>query len=143
MGDQLWLSHGCVPWRPAMGTELVDVFDKYDVPSMGLIEQGGNYFAFWCVEGLLDPYSVWGYTLLEDYEVDDLRRSEDVGTDFDRAFYALVTRRPTTLALMDEQLGGIVLWAQVAGTSHDELFSAFKRILRNASDELPAEVEMV
>lgn len=111
MGDTIQLEPGARPWSPGYGSELIEELARFDVPTVGLLEQQGNRYAFWCVEGWNDPKSLWAYIPLDDEDVDRLLNIETPQAGYD-ALADLVVARPVTVALADER-EGIVLVASL------------------------------
>lgn len=111
MGDTIRLEPGAQPWSPGYGSELIEELARFDVPTVGLLEQQGTRHAFWCVEGWNDPKSLWAYILLEEGDVDPLLSIDNPQAGYE-ALADLVVSRPVTVALADEG-EGIVLVASL------------------------------
>jgi hypothetical protein len=69
MADQLVLPIGGLPWDPGAGAILVEELLRYDAPLIGVLEQAGNKYLFWCILGQADPSSLWAYVLLEESDI--------------------------------------------------------------------------
>ena len=54
---------GYPPWQPAPGTEIVDVWDKYDFPICGIYRLGDDLIVF-RIAGIEDSRSHWQYALI-------------------------------------------------------------------------------
>lgn len=66
MSDLARLSKGAHPWHPTATAEVVEVYNEYDRPLLGVFQQDGAYFLFDCVWGHVESLSVWIYTHLTD-----------------------------------------------------------------------------
>jgi hypothetical protein len=71
MADLIAVSEGALPWAPGPEVSLIDVFDRHDVPTCGVVEQHGALHLFECVVGPGRQLSVWLYAPLApaDYEL--------------------------------------------------------------------------
>lgn len=107
MGDNIRIEPGFHPWQPGYESELIEVLAQFDVPTAGILLQGGNYYVFWCLEGVNAPKSLWAYTLLKDADVDGLRSVTGAPEGFEK-IADLVQRGPVTVALADEQEGVVL-----------------------------------
>src|SRR3546814_6934174 len=45
------VQRGAVPWQPANDAELVATFNKFNVPTLGVVRQAGVEYLFLCVSG--------------------------------------------------------------------------------------------
>lgn len=73
-----WIEEGSLPWQPTPDAELVETLHHYDMPLIGVYTSQGHLWLFWCAEGQVGDWSVWGYVPIEDEELQLLRGSEDV-----------------------------------------------------------------
>ena len=106
MADQIAIHAGARPWEPSIDSKVVETYDYYDQPTIGLIRQSGHPYVFRCVELVGDRYSVWAYVLIEDREVERLNEADDL-----RLALAEVTAgKPFTVALADEETGIFEWW---------------------------------
>ncbi|MGH9091418.1 MAG: hypothetical protein ACRDZR_08600 [Acidimicrobiales bacterium] len=64
MSDLISLSRGRKPWDPALGSDLVAVYNTYDGPLLGVIEQDGVQYLFECIYGHVESLSLWLYSSL-------------------------------------------------------------------------------
>jgi hypothetical protein len=112
MADQIIIQDGALPWEPSGGSELIETYDYYDQPILGLIRQAGHPYVFRCVD-LIDPYSVWAYALLEEKEVERLCEVED--QDLPETLREVTAGKPFTIALAKEQ-SGIFEWLFLDGS---------------------------
>lgn len=94
MGDQLSFQAEAYPWQPTEEAHLEHVFHKYNVPLAGVINQAGNRFLFSRVEDVLDDWSVWAYSLIEEGDIERLR-----DRDAARAYLEEETPHPIFLAV--------------------------------------------
>lgn len=80
MGDHLRIEQGSLPWRPGPGADLVEVLHRYTHPLIGVIEQSGHQFLFWCVVGETFDASIWIYARLEAGDLERLQRTKTAQT---------------------------------------------------------------
>ncbi|WP_061297315.1 hypothetical protein [Herbidospora cretacea] len=97
MSDLIQLGIGERPWLPTPSTESIEVFDRYDMPTLGLIRQAGNLYVFECLEGVLMAGSVWVYASVSAREAEQLRSSE--GDNFLALISECFTHRPIMASL--------------------------------------------
>lgn len=121
MGDQISIEVGRMPWQPADDAVLAETLHYYDAPLIGVIEQCGMKHVFWCLEGHVDPTSLWAYTRVDEAELAPLRGS----SDFDAALAQLTADRPIVIALFRE--GDGIVW-----TEYVEQPRQFKDVLEAA-----------
>ncbi len=74
--EQIHLRIGAWPWEPDDTATLRHVYDRYERPASGLIEQHGNSFLFDCVEGVAWDVNVWAYAPLSAADVAELTVNE-------------------------------------------------------------------
>lgn len=72
MSNLIEISIGARPWLPSENAEAVAEFDRYDIPTCGLVRQDGKLFVFDCAEGHLMEGNVWIYAYVSDDEAGDL-----------------------------------------------------------------------
>jgi hypothetical protein len=119
VSDHLELQFGARPWQPTESTRLLTELDFYDIPTAGVLEQGGSPVLFMCVDGHNTRFTVWVYALLgiADAEVlSTIQGSEAIDTEMKRIFRSeplfaalAVDGRLRLAAPMQIQLGGSVL----------------------------------
>ncbi|MGP3956475.1 hypothetical protein ACTWPT_10795 [Nonomuraea sp. 3N208] len=80
MPELVHLRFGALPWRPADNAMLIEVFDRHDRPTCGLIEQQGHTFLFDCIEGQAWDINVWAYVQVSEDQIAKLRPAE--GAEF-------------------------------------------------------------
>lgn len=103
MADLATLEQGFEPWCPTEDTEPVEVFDRYNRPTSGVIRQHGVSFVFWCAVGHEQEVDMWGYAHVSDHEADALVDAEE---DKFVALFAEAASRPTIkVALAGEGRG--------------------------------------
>jgi hypothetical protein len=122
MSDQLSLEPGALPWQPSNDAHLGEVFDRYDRPLIGLLEQGGHRFLFFCVAGRTEDWNVWAYTRLEEEEAGLLASAPD----FEAALRTVGTTKSFVLAVASDE-AGVVEATQVEHS--DELPGAAHSLL--------------
>lgn len=103
MADYISVNMGADPWRPAPSAETVEVWDRYDGPTCGLLRQSGVYHTFECLDGNVDAVSVWRYMLVEPAEADELNELE--GELFRDRLDEMYARRPTLVAVSFDKFG--------------------------------------
>ncbi len=84
MSDLIQLRIGERPWLPTPTTESIEIFDRYDMPTSGLVRQGQKLFVFDCVEGHAMVGNIWIYAEVSEAEAHLLQEAE--GDDFARLF---------------------------------------------------------
>ncbi len=102
MADRLNLELGARPWKPSADAELVEVYNRYDIPLAGLIAQGGHHYLFTCLVGHADRANLWAYTLLEDREVAELDEATD---EYPGIMDRILRRRTLLVTIASEQSG--------------------------------------
>lgn len=61
--------YGARPWLPADSAVGKDVLNMYNIPLVGLIEQGGATFLYACLLGELEAQNIWAYGEADQSEV--------------------------------------------------------------------------
>lgn len=104
MSDRLELQLGARPWQPTGGTQLVTELDYHDMPTAGVLEQGGSPVLFMCVDGHGTHATVWVYAPLQAPEAETLgtlQGREVIDAEMRRIFRS----KPVVVALaVDGQL---------------------------------------
>ncbi|GIH72363.1 hypothetical protein [Sphaerimonospora thailandensis] len=85
------------PWRPTPGTDVVDIYDRHDMPTTGLIKQDDRLYVFDCVDGHVSRVNFWAYAQVDAVEVSHLQ--DAVGDEFSRLLKEIFTDRPIVGAL--------------------------------------------
>jgi hypothetical protein len=81
MSDLVRLSRGASPWQPTPTAEIVEIFNEYDQPLLGVFRQDGAYYLFDCLWGHVEMLSVWMYTHLTESELMSLKQCTDARWD--------------------------------------------------------------
>src|ERR1039458_3192847 len=79
MSDLIRLEHGQLPWKPTVDSQNIRVYDEYDIPLTGVIQQDGCFYLFNCSAGRLQLGSMWFYNLISSADLaalDDLEGEE-------------------------------------------------------------------
>lgn len=100
VSDLIQLRIGERPWLPTPKTESVAIFDRYDMPTSGLLKQGPHLYVFDCVEGHAMVGNIWIYAAVSRDEADALTDAE--GDDFNRLFDEAFTGRDIMAVLAVE-----------------------------------------
>lgn len=101
MADQIAIEVGLAPWKPAPDAELIKTYNYYDVPLIGVLRQGRTDHLFWCLEGHVEPVSVWVYTRVENSDVAALEKAGDIN----ETLRGLMGNRSVVVALAKEGEG--------------------------------------
>lgn len=134
MSDQIAIEQGRHPWSPARDADLVEVLHFYDIPLIGVIREGGSFHLFRCIEGQVDPSSLWAYTRLSETEFETVRSASPA--DLDDAIDSVSQGRPAVVALADEDRGVLVSALVPDPTKHRSLLHAAREALRALSTEV-------
>lgn len=113
------LQRGMRPWQPTSASELVETYDFYDMPLMGVIDQGGRKYLFQCLAGQVEPFSLWSYVPLT---TDDIAYLEEVDGERFASRVLAFEERTTHFAAalnLDDDIG-IVAWVDVRDVPDDE-----------------------
>jgi hypothetical protein len=111
MSDQICIEKGCPPWRPSRESNLSEVLHHFTIPLVGIIEQAGVAFAFWCVVGHAGPDNAWAYARVR--EASDLAEVREANNEtFDDALRRLVDGRVSAFAIASDERG-VVEWVSV------------------------------
>ncbi len=97
MSDQIRISHGCLPWKPAADAEQVRVFDEYDIPLQGVLVQDGCLYLFDCLVGRMTRPGIWLYSLIGSDEFAELDAAE--GQALDDLTLQIQRTRPAVVAV--------------------------------------------
>ena len=104
VSDRLELQLDARPWQPTDGTRLVTELDYYDMPTAGVLEQGGSQFLFMCVDGNGTRITVWVYARMEAAEAEALgamQGAEAIDAEMRRIFHG---RLVVAALAMDNQV---------------------------------------
>lgn len=72
MTDLLLPEQGACPWLPASDVTALVTLNEYDIPLVGLIDQGGTTYLYACLFGEMEDTNVWAYSRLEEAEIGSL-----------------------------------------------------------------------
>lgn len=99
VSDALYVNQGARPWLPANSdtTEVV-VLHRYSIPLVGIIEQHGVRFVYWCVAGHAAPENAWAYAAISPDAEEALRGALD-GPSFNALLQQTVHGRACTFAV--------------------------------------------
>jgi hypothetical protein len=125
MADLIEVESGALPWKPAPDSRVVEVYNEYDVPTAGVVQQHGVDFLFECISEGQSRLSVWIYTLVLPDERAHIEQAR-----MDSALHA----RAGVLAIALEGLGVLASthvedWSQDGTRELDELFELFSQWL--------------
>lgn len=121
MGDLIELRKGSLPWDPP-GSERLRILNQYGIPTAGLIEQFGQTYFFFCLEGEADSANVWAYIPIEaGGAAPSGRKSQEV------IFRELISDGRSFEVALSVDGNGLVRWGRVDGASgiEDARASAF------------------
>lgn len=97
MPELIHLQFGAQPWQPGEDSRVVEVYDRHDRPTCGLIEQQGQKFLFDCIEGHAYDTNVWAYVHVSEDQISKLTAAE--GAEFAKAVDQLLKGVPLVAAL--------------------------------------------
>jgi hypothetical protein len=134
MSDWLLLEPGARPWLPGGGASERLVLNEYDIPLMGLVDQGGTTFLYMCLLGELEQLNIWAYVRLEQQEANRLASLQ--GDQVVRAAARCLSARPVTVALAHDH--ELQYWLRMQGRADEplELAARFVRELGPALDSI-------
>lgn len=120
MGDQIAIEFGLPPWSPARDAELIKTYNFYDVPLIGILRQGGMDHLFLCLEGEVEPVSLWVYTRLEVRDIEQIESAPDIRM----ATLTFLMSRPVLVAIAKEDEGIVAAEYIQHPERHEDLFQA-------------------
>jgi hypothetical protein len=103
MSDVIRIERGAPPWRPGGGALVVAVFNEYDKPLSGIVEQHSCNYLFDCIYGQVEGLSLWMYSLVGETEAEAM-----ISADKDELEVLMREARgrvPSRLALAIEDVG--------------------------------------
>jgi hypothetical protein len=103
MSDAVHIEQGAPPWMPSSTTTTKEVLHKYTIPLVGIIEQQGVSFLFWCVTGHAAPENAWAYARVDEDDVQRLKQAND--ETFDDALRAAAGEKVCTFAVASDDKG--------------------------------------
>jgi hypothetical protein len=95
--DLLHPQKGARPWLPADDVRAGEELARYDIPLVGLIEQGDATFVYSCLIGEVESVNLWAYAHLDSSEVAALRSASEA--DFDGVVEQVLSNRPLVVAI--------------------------------------------
>ena len=133
MSDEIRVQLSAPPWLAAEGTDLVEVFNHYDFPRVGLLRQEGNLYLFMCLDEFKD-LGLWVYVLIDPSDVDRLRES----ADFALAYLSRTTRAITVVSSRDERIEIISSYEPLGRTVSESALLSVERALEELTEEAGA-----
>lgn len=103
MSDAIQIDQGAPPWLPSAATKAVAVLHRFSIPLVGVIEQDGVHFLYWCVTGHAAPDNAWAYARVSTEDVAAIEDAE--AADFDGALRAAVADSVCTFAVASDEKG--------------------------------------
>lgn len=129
MSDHIELQIGAAPWQPDGNTSIIEELDRYNVPTMGILEQHGVMYCFELIEGHVQDMNVWIYTPLSKVEAKELCRAS--GQEIDTLLARMQQDRPVMAALAAENAIQQATAVKTEGLDTQELVATAVRELRN------------
>jgi hypothetical protein len=121
MSDHIHIELEAKPWQPSAVAELVEVFHKFSVPLIGVIQQGdGCRYLFWCVVGQSAPESAWAYANVQEDQLELLRKADH--TNFLDALRSVIGDSASTFAVASDEKGIIQSVILDPPTTFDRVF---------------------
>jgi hypothetical protein len=100
--DTVSIQEGCPPWKPTPDSVVVTEYRYYDIPLIGVVEQGDRHYLFWCLDGADEPLSLWLYVYITKTQREQLDAAHE---GFDEVFGKLSFEGWGRLALATPNLG--------------------------------------
>ncbi|WP_182881352.1 hypothetical protein [Microbispora sp. H10949] len=97
MSDLIKLGIGERPWVPTLDSKMIEVFDRLNMPTAGLIRQNHKLFVFDCLEGHAMEGNVWVYAHVDATEAQKIQEAQ--GEDFTRLLDQAFTGKQIMAAL--------------------------------------------
>lgn len=132
MSDVLRVERGAPPWRPSAEALMLTVFNEYDQPLVGIVEQHACHYLFECIYGHVEGVSLWIYSLIDQREAEGLISAED--DKFDELRKEFQMRVPFRLALAVGDLG-IVASAIVESLTKEGLQGAISEVIDSYQEQ--------
>lgn len=102
MTDLLHPQKGARPWLPADDVRASRELARYDIPLIGLIEQGNATFLYSCLIGEVEPVNLWAYAHVDNLEAAALLDAAEA--DFDALVERVLSNRPLVVAIASNWL---------------------------------------
>lgn len=109
MSDQINLAIGAAPWKPSADASIEQEYDRYDMPTAGILSQSGCLYLFECIDGAAQQFNFWAYAPIGSQ--DRINLSRLTGQALMDAMNEIWLSRDVTIALAanDHILTGAVL----------------------------------
>lgn len=129
MSDLIEVELGAPPWTPSPSAVIVEVFNEYDRPLLGVVNQGGTNFIFRCLAGEVETFNVWMFTVVHDEEI---ARLNATATDeqFEQALAEAAQGRSVVLATAQNDR----VIATVAGPDFADATDLLNELFNRQSD---------
>ncbi|MDQ1683853.1 MAG: hypothetical protein QOC82_590 [Frankiaceae bacterium] len=134
MVDTVSMQEGRPPWKPTLDSAVIAEYRYYDIPLIGVIEQGDRRYLFWCLDGADEPLSLWFYAYITEGQI---KRLEAAHEDFDEVFRAMDFEGWGRLALATPNVG-IVDYEDFDMDDHPESVRVAIRKLKERVHQLSA-----
>jgi hypothetical protein len=105
MSDAVHIEAGAKPWLPSPETTSVVVLHRFTIPLVGVIDQHGVQYLYWCVVGHAAPESAWAYASVNADGVERLKAAD--GDSFDDVLREVVDQNACTFAMASDERGVI------------------------------------
>ena len=135
VSDQIGLAIGATPWEPSGDSKIEQVYDRYDMPTAGVLSQAGCVFLFECIEGAVQQFNFWAYAPLLGWERENLSRLS--GAALLAAMDEIWRTRDVTVALaVDDR----ILTGAVVGETTIQEMGLLSAAFRTIHDLLQREI---
>jgi len=105
MSDHIHIEQGALPWRPSQSSEVQCVFHEFTIPLVGVVEQHGVSYLFWCVIGHAAPEHAWAYSRIDPEQVEYLQGAS--AENFDERLREVVGDGASSFAIASDDKGVI------------------------------------
>jgi hypothetical protein len=103
MSDYVTISVGCPPWQPTEDSVVVEVLHEFTIPLIGVFEQHGSKYLFWCVVGHAFSENAWAYGGISDPEIGELKDASP--ESFNEVLKKVTENRVCVFAIASEEKG--------------------------------------
>ncbi|HEX3542776.1 MAG TPA: hypothetical protein VHT75_20275 [Acidimicrobiales bacterium] len=103
MSDAIQIERGRPPWQPSSSATLVSVLHRYTIPLVGVLDQHGSQYLFWCLVGHAAPDSAWAYAQISPEDVASFALATH--ETFDATLREAVGDRVCTFAVASDEKG--------------------------------------
>jgi hypothetical protein len=98
------LELGALPWEPKRGLRMRSEFDRWDVPTAGLLRSWrGRYYLFRCLDGAASQYSVWAYAAISKKQAQHLQKL--TGKELRDVQFEIFLAQDLSFAIAEEDAG--------------------------------------